>query len=58
MKPKHIKQKEAVERQKKHDALTPQQKLNKLNQKFGRGIGAHKERAKLKSQLNKKKGKK
>lgn len=47
MKPKWIKREEAAERQAKHDALTPKQKLAKLDEKFGKGQGAKKEREKL-----------
>ena len=45
------KQSEAVERQEAHDKLTPQQKLDKLDKRFGTGVGAKRERAKLKRVL-------
>ncbi len=44
---KSTKREEAEERQAEHDKLTPQQKIDKLDRKFGKGIGAKKERAKL-----------
>lgn len=34
----------AAERDKKHAALTPAQKIAKLDAKLGKGVGAHKER--------------
>lgn len=46
-KSKKDRQKEAVERQEAHDDLTTQQKIDKLDRKFGIGLSAKKERAKL-----------
>jgi len=48
MKTKDKKKKEAEERQSKYDSLSPEQKLSKLDQLFGKGMGAKKEREKLK----------
>lgn len=39
--------KEALARQSEHDKLTPQQKLDKLDSKLKRGVGAKKERKRL-----------
>lgn len=44
---KEIRQKEADERQAEYDKLTPKQKLAKLDQKLGKGVGAKKQREKL-----------
>ena len=60
---KAIRQSEALERQKVWDNMTPQQKLDSLDQRLGKGVGAIKSRAKLKyiiehpQTLNQKKGK-
>ena len=60
---KAIRQSEALERQKVWDNMTPHQKLNDLNRRLGEGVGATKQRAKLKyiiehpQTLNQKKGK-
>ena len=43
-----IRQSEALERQKVWDNMTPQQKLSDLDQRLGKGVGAIKQRAKLK----------
>ena len=43
-----IRQSEALERQKVWDNMTPQQKLDSLDQRLGKGVGAIKSRAKLK----------
>jgi len=40
-------QKRALERQGLSAALTPEQRLQTLDTRFGAGVGAHKERAKL-----------
>jgi hypothetical protein len=53
MKSKDVKRQEADERQLCHDALTPRQKLNKLDRRLGKKFGAVKERAKLQSQIKK-----
>jgi len=42
-----LRRKEAKERQETYDALTVQQKIERLDAKFGVGQGAQKERAKL-----------
>ena len=47
MKSKKDKRKEAKARQEKYDKLTPQQRLDKLDRKLGKGVGAKKERARL-----------
>lgn len=44
---KELLRREAAERQKIYDALTPQQKLDKLDMMFGKDKGAKRERAKL-----------
>jgi hypothetical protein len=38
---------EAKQRQEEYNALTPRQRLDKLDMKFGAGVGAKKEREKL-----------
>ena len=38
---------EAQVRQEEYDKLTPRQKLDRLNQRLGFGLGAEKERARL-----------
>jgi len=48
---KKLLRQEADERQKAHDALSPKQKLEKLDMVLGKDIGAKKERAKLKAIL-------
>ena len=45
--------KEAVERKAEHDKLSIQQKIQKLDLRFGGGIGAVKERQKLAEKLQK-----
>jgi hypothetical protein len=47
MKTKEKKQEVAKANQETHDKLTPQQKIAKLDAKFGVGKGAKKERARL-----------
>ena len=49
---KERKQKEAIERKEAYDKLTVQQKLDRLDAKFGTGKGAARERARLEKQLN------
>jgi hypothetical protein len=46
----HIRMKieDAQARQEKHDSLTIKQRIQKLDNKLGRGVGAKKERSKLK----------
>jgi len=45
---KELRQSEALERQAVWSKMTPQQKLNDLNRRLGEGVGAIKQRAKLK----------
>ena len=52
-----IRSKTASERKLISDARSPEQRLELLNQKFGEGLGAKKERAKIR-QLTNSKGKK
>lgn len=47
MKSKEIKRAEAQERQSLHSSLSKEEKLQKLNRKLGKGVGAKKERSKL-----------
>lgn len=47
MKTKEQKKTEAAERQAEYDKLTPEEKIAKLDKKFGNGKGANKERARL-----------
>ena len=60
---KAIRQSEALERQKVWDNMTPQQKLNDLDSRLGKGIGAIKQRKKIQYAIdhpqveNQKKGK-
>lgn len=49
-----LKREEATQRQADHDSLTVAQKLAKLDAKFGVGVGAKKERARLTSVSEKK----
>lgn len=44
---KKIRQEEAIERQKAYDKLTDAQKIDRLDGKLGKGVGAKKQRAKL-----------
>lgn len=43
---------DAKERQEKSDSLSVQERLSKLDAKFGNGVGAAKERHRLQKQLN------
>ena len=54
-KEKDRKREEAKVRQAEHDKLTPQQKIDKLDKRFGKGLGAKKERVKLSKLLEGKK---
>jgi hypothetical protein len=47
----HLRVAEAKERQEYADSLTVQQKIDRLDTKFGVGVGAVKERAKLATRL-------
>lgn len=58
MKLKSDRREEAIIRQKSHNELTIGQKIAKLDDKFGKGLGAKKERAKLKKKLEKRQGEK
>lgn len=51
MKSKEMKIEEAEERQLYYDALSPKQKLSKLDKRLGKNIGAKKEREKIKKQI-------
>lgn len=51
---KERKRNEAKERQEKYDKLTIEQKIDKLDMMFGKGLGATKERAKLQKKLKEK----
>jgi len=53
MKNLETRQKEAQERNSEHKKLTTQQKIQKLDLRFGSGVGAKKERVKLATQLQK-----
>ena len=46
-------QREADARNSEYGVLTPEQKLAKLNAKLGVGVGAERERAKLKAMMKK-----
>jgi hypothetical protein len=50
---KERKQKEAAARQEASDKLTPEQRIAKLDELFGPGLGARKERLKLDLKLKK-----
>lgn len=49
------KRQEAEQRQLNHNKLTIEQKIAKIDDKFGKGLGGKKERAKLQKQLEIKK---
>ena len=46
-----MRKKEAKQRQEAYDKLTPKEKIARLDQKLGKGVGATKQRARLKAQL-------
>lgn len=58
MKSRSIRKEEAIARQKEYDKLTIEQKIVKLDEKYGKGLGAKKERDKLKKKLEKRQEKK
>jgi len=47
MKSKQVKREEAKVRKEKYEALTPEEKVKKLDDKLGVGVGAAKERKRL-----------
>jgi len=47
MKSKETKRKESADRVEKWQSLTPQQQLNLIDERLGKGIGAKRQRAKL-----------
>jgi len=53
---KQDRQKEAIVRQKKRSFLSDQDQLNKLDEVFGKGKGAAKERKRLMDRIEKAKG--
>jgi hypothetical protein len=53
MKSKKVKREEAQNRQDGYDELTIEQKIARLDFKFGKNVGATKERAKLQRKLDK-----
>lgn len=53
MKKETDKLEEAITRQEEYNKLTTEQKIAKLDEKFGKGLGAKKERAKLLKKLKK-----
>ena len=58
MKSKSIRKEEAIKRQQEYDKLTIPQKLVKLDEKYGKGLGAKEVRVKLQKKLEKKQEKK
>lgn len=48
---KNERQLQAAIRQAEYDALTPQQKLDRIDERLGKGVGAAKERARLAKKL-------
>ncbi len=46
-----IRREEAIERQEQYNLLTPEAKIHRLDFKLGKGVGAVKQRSKLKLQL-------
>lgn len=54
-KTKEVKIEEGEIRQRKYDKLSPKQKLAKLDKELGKGVGAKKQRAKLKKMMEEKK---
>ena len=55
MKIKQQKREDAIKRNELWNKLTPQQKIQQLDQKFGIGIGAKKQRTKLQKQIEEQK---
>jgi len=53
MKKKEQKREEAKTRQEKANALTPVQRIEKLDKQFGKNVGAKKERIKLEQKISK-----
>ena len=52
MQNKELKNKEAIERNNFWASLTPQQQLESLDTRLGKGIGAKKQRAKIQAKIN------
>ena len=52
MQNKEIRHKEAIERNSYWVSLTPQQQLESLDVRLGKGIGAKKQRAKIQAKIN------
>ena len=52
MQNKEFKNKEAIERNNYWTSLTPQQQLESLDTRLGKGIGAKKQRAKIQAKIN------
>ena len=53
MKSRSDRKEEAIERQKEYDKLTVEQKITILDDKYSKGIGAKKERARLQKKQEK-----
>ena len=54
MKSRSIRKEEAITRQKEYNKLTIEQKIARLDEKYGKGLGAKKERERLALKLEKK----